>query len=293
LTGRAEACGDDERAGAVIFGRARVGKTRLAQEAAATASRRGWSIPWIRGTAAAQAVPLGAFRQWADPRVAHPLQLGIPVMEGRTPAPAGPTSTVTPTDRRPAGIGAWRANQSAVQYTHVAVVARQRVVLARAVTQERASRRLVRTDGRWRWAAQMRISASLADLVELQIGSAPEAVREVIDVVAVAEPLELDYLSALAEPSAVEEAETRALISVSPSPAGGPVARVGHPLYAEVRLAQAGYVRLVRLRRRIAIAMTTTERGDGPPDSIRVGLLWLGSDLPQTRVCSRRRPTPR
>jgi DNA-binding CsgD family transcriptional regulator len=347
LTGRAEElaavvdvlCGDDVRAGAVIFGRPGVGKTRLAHEVAAMASSRGWNIRWITGTAAAQAVPLGAFSQWADSRSAHPVQLVSSVLDAITGTEDDSRVVVAVDDahllddlsafalhqlasRRAATVIAtvrsghpvpdavsllwkeghlhrldlqplsrpltdallesvlggpiseqcsarmWRLSGGNVLFLHA------------LVTQERDSERLVCTDGRWQWEAPMRISPSLADLVELHIGSAPEEVRDVVDVVAVAEPLELEYLSALAEPSAVEEAETRALISVSPSPSGGAVARVAHPLYGEVRLAQAGYVRLARLRGRVAVAMTTTEDGDARPDPIRLGLLWLDSDLP-------------
>ena len=41
-----------------------------------------------------------------------------------------------------------------------------------------------------------------------------DPVLEVIDLVAVAEPLELEHLVALAEPAAIEDAETRGLITV-------------------------------------------------------------------------------
>jgi DNA-binding CsgD family transcriptional regulator len=56
--------------------------------------------------------------------------------------------------------------------------------------------------------------------------------------------------------------------------------RLGHPLYGEVRLARAGQVRLARFRGRIAHAMTAPGPRVGPPDPVRLGLLWLDSDLP-------------
>ena len=66
LTGRAEELsvlvgmlyGSDTNAGVVIAGRAGVGKTRLAREAMAEASKFGWDVRWVLGTAAAQSIPL-------------------------------------------------------------------------------------------------------------------------------------------------------------------------------------------------------------------------------------------
>jgi hypothetical protein len=83
LTGRDEElnviadvlAGEGERAGVAIASRAGVGKTRLAREAAAAASERGWAVRWVVGTAAARSIPLGAFAQWIDRLDGHPLQL--------------------------------------------------------------------------------------------------------------------------------------------------------------------------------------------------------------------------
>ncbi|HUH69268.1 MAG TPA: hypothetical protein VLZ05_10535 [Mycobacterium sp.] len=87
------------------------------------------------------------------------------------------------------------------------------------------------------------------------------------------------YLGALADPEAIEEAEHRGLIALSQ--AAPTVVHLGHPLkIGEVRLAKAGDLRLPRLRGRIARAMTGPEARAGPPDPVRLGALWLDSDLP-------------
>ena len=61
--------------GMVIAGGAGVGKTRLAREVAAAAAEREWVIRSVQGTAAAQAIPLGAFAQWVGHLDDQPLTL--------------------------------------------------------------------------------------------------------------------------------------------------------------------------------------------------------------------------
>ena len=85
------------------------------------------------------------------------------------------------------------------------------------------------------------------------------------------------HLAALADAAAIEDAEHRGLITVSRT-IPTTVARLGHPLYGEVRLAQAGHLRLKRLRGRIARDMSDSNE-TGAPDPVRLALLWLQSDL--------------
>jgi DNA-binding CsgD family transcriptional regulator len=160
----------------------------------------------------------------------------------------------------------WRLTRGNVLFLH------------QLVNQEVHARRLISRDGQWRWVGTMEVSQSLVDLVDLRIGAAPEPVLEVIDLVAVAEPLELTYLTALVDPAAIEDAERRGLITVSRTTPSS-VARLGHPLYGEVRVARAGQLRLERLRGRIACTMAAPNRAGGAPDPVRLALLWLQSDL--------------
>ncbi len=149
--------------------------------------------------------------------------------------------------------------------------------LRQLVTQETHAGRLVSRDGLWQWVGTMEVSQSLVDLVDQRIGATPEPILEVIDLVAVAEPLELAHLTALADATAIEDAERRGLITVSGT-APRNLARLGHPLYGEVRLAQAGRLRLERLRGRIARKMLVSNK-TGAPDPVRLAMLWLQSDL--------------
>ena len=151
--------------------------------------------------------------------------------------------------------------------------------LGQLVNQEREAGRLIASGGQWQWSGPMALSPSLVDVVEHHIGAARAAVREVMDLVAVAEPLELAYLTSLAEPEAIEESERRGLIAVSGT-SPNDVVSIGHPLYGEGRVAQAGRVRLARLRGRVARVMASPDSRLGPPDPVRLGVLWLDSDLP-------------
>lgn len=150
------------------------------------------------------------------------------------------------------------------------------------VAQEMHAGRLIPRDDHWRWVGTMEVSQTLVDLVDLRVGAAPAPVLEVIDLVAVAEPLELAYLTALADPTAIEDAERGDLITISRKTPNG-VARLGHPLYGEVRLARAGHLRLKRLRGRIARCMTSSDRPALAADPVRLAVLWLQSNLAPDR----------
>ena len=153
--------------------------------------------------------------------------------------------------------------------------------LRELVRQERQAGRLGIGAGTWRWTGEMNASPTLVDLVDLYIGAAPEPALEVLDLVAVAEPLDFAHLRALADADAIEDAERRQLISVSDTSANG-VVRVAHPLYGEARRARTGPVRAARLRGRVASAMhpAATAAGARPYDPVRLALLWVDSDLP-------------
>ncbi|MBB5168165.1 LuxR family transcriptional regulator [Mycobacterium sp. AZCC_0083] len=144
--------------------------------------------------------------------------------------------------------------------------------LQQIVEHEDRAGRLVRERGWCRWQGRPEVSSSLVELVEQQIGAVRESVRDVVDMVAVAEPVDWHCLSTLVDQGALEEAEQRELIRTEED-----AVYVGHPLYAEVRLDQCGPLRLRRLRGLVAAAM---KNGSEPANVVRRGLLWLESDLP-------------
>jgi DNA-binding CsgD family transcriptional regulator len=141
------------------------------------------------------------------------------------------------------------------------------------VEHERESGRLAKVDNEWRWAGTQSVSPSLVELVVQQIGTVPDDVRDVVDLVAISEPVSRELLLALTDTSSIEAAEQRELIDAD---IAADAIRVGHPLYGEVRLSQCGPLRLRRLRGRVATAMAEANTAD----PLRLGLLWLESDLP-------------
>ncbi len=143
--------------------------------------------------------------------------------------------------------------------------------LRHLIEHERESGRLSDEFGEWCWTGTPDVSPSLVELVELHIGAVADEVREVVDLVAIAEPLDRGRLATLAAPAAIETAEQRGLITTSPTG----VVNVAHPLYGEIRLNQCGPSRLRRLRGVVARTMVS----DTAADPLAIGLLWLDSDL--------------
>ena len=143
--------------------------------------------------------------------------------------------------------------------------------------QEEHAGRLAVTDGALRWTGDISLRGSLAELVEAHIGDLPEPVRDIVDLVAVSEPMEWRVVATLAPHIAIEEAEQRGLIRITDGQMF-----VGHPLFAEVRRAQCGSAKLRRLRGSVASSM---DDAVGAAELIKRGLLWLESDLaPDGRV---------
>lgn len=128
--------------------------------------------------------------------------------------------------------------------------------------------RFTPASGIWRWTSEPAISPELAGLLEHQIGGLAARVQDVVDLVALAEPVAVTTLSALTSPADLEEAEDRGLVRTD-----GLVARLAHPLYGEVRRAAMGTLRARRLRGQVAQTL------DAAPDPIPRALLVLESDL--------------
>ena len=129
--------------------------------------------------------------------------------------------------------------------------------------------RLTPASGIWRWTSEPVISPELAELLEREIGGLAAGVQDVVDLVALAEPVAVQTLTALTSPAALEQTEARGLVRID-----GLVARLAHPLYGEVRRAAMGTLRARRLRGRVAQTL------DAASDPIPRAVLTLDSDLP-------------
>jgi DNA-binding CsgD family transcriptional regulator len=135
--------------------------------------------------------------------------------------------------------------------------------------------RMAQRSGVWLWDGQPRLSPTLAELVEARMTEVPTSVHEVIDALAIAEPLETDVLEAISDADALGEAESLGLISVDHSMRPASV-RLAHPLLGEVR--HTGTLRLQRMRGRIATELARKASTD-PRDLIRRAVLTIESDL--------------
>jgi DNA-binding CsgD family transcriptional regulator len=150
--------------------------------------------------------------------------------------------------------------------------------LRNIVEQEVADGRLVQQQGSWRWIGDPIMPPSLVELIESRIGALPGPVSDVVDALAVGEPIELAALGRITDPAAVEEADTRGLITLEPAVSGVEV-RVAHPLYGEVRRRHAAATKLRRLRGMVAAELAASDDRDDIQVVVRRATLTLDSDL--------------
>ncbi len=168
--------------------------------------------------------------------------------------------------------------------------------LRNIVEQEVSDGRLVKQQGFVRWLGDPILPRGLVALIESRTGTLPEPVSDVIDTLAVGEPVDLAALQRITDPVAIEEAESRGLITLD-SLAGGVQVRLAHPLFGQIRRKRAPMTKLRRLRGLVAAELagsddirivvrraTLTLESDHPPDvdllvKAAHGAVWL-ADLP-------------
>ena len=150
--------------------------------------------------------------------------------------------------------------------------------LRNIVEQEVADERLALQHGCWRWSGDPIVPPGLVELIEARIGTLPSSVSDVIDALAVGEPIELRSLTRITDPAAVEDADARGLITLEPID-GGVEVRVAHPLYGEIRRSRAALTRLRRLRGLIATELAASDHRDDTRVVVRRATLSLDSDL--------------
>jgi hypothetical protein len=146
--------------------------------------------------------------------------------------------------------------------------------LPNIVDQEVSSGRLARSRGVRAWAGDTAIPPSLVELIESRMRGLPSAAADVVDTLAVGEPLDLTSLRNIADPAGIEEAEVRGLITLK-----SVEVRLPHPLYGEVRRARAAQTRLRRLRGVVATELATSRPHDDARILVRRAALTIDSDL--------------
>jgi hypothetical protein len=126
-------------------------------------------------------------------------------------------------------------------------------------------------------------------MVEAQMGLLRRPVRDVVDLLALGEPLDVEVISALTDPAVVEESEAYGLVSVERDDRRLHM-RLSHPLYGEVRRSRVGLIRARRLRGQIARSLADSGVR-GAVDTMRYAVLVLDSDLepdPQLLIAAAR-----
>jgi DNA-binding CsgD family transcriptional regulator len=131
--------------------------------------------------------------------------------------------------------------------------------------------------GVWRWRGEIRAGTRLAELVDLRIEDAGESARRVLELVAVAAPLELGLL-APDELEALDALDRRELVERR-SDGRRRFADVAHPLHGEAVRAQLKPARLEAIHARLADAVEAhgAQRG-GDLLRIAVWRLEAGAD---------------
>jgi DNA-binding NarL/FixJ family response regulator len=131
---------------------------------------------------------------------------------------------------------------------------------------------LVRGDGFWRMDGTPAANASLVELVGRRMAELTSGERELVELLALGEPLTLGEVGTLSAEGTLIAAEAEGLVALS----GGEV-RLAHPLYGEAVRAALPPLRGRTLRLRLVEALRS-RAALGPGDALRVARLLLDSD---------------
>jgi len=136
-----------------------------------------------------------------------------------------------------------------------------------------ASGALDQTATGWYWRGRVTASNSLADMYRTELGSLPEDLRDVVDIVALADPIPLPRLIGLVSGGDVDRVVALGLVRIDSLEDGAAVVRPSHPLVGEVVRA------LVPVARRTALFARAnafrTDRPEGAPPAARLrAALW-------------------
>lgn len=149
--------------------------------------------------------------------------------------------------------------------------------LRQLLSDQMAAGRVRQVAGVWMWDGDVAVSASLSDAVGRQLNRLTPPLALVVDTLSQCEPLPVDLLCDLVSREELVAAEAMGLVNVERT-ASGLMARLAHPLFGELRRAEAGEMYLSKVRGRLATRLAR----DGDADmqaTVRRALLSLESDL--------------
>lgn len=143
--------------------------------------------------------------------------------------------------------------------------------LREVVQAARETATLVEEGGWWRWRTRrsgVPLTGRLVEVVEFRLGTLDREEREVAELVALGEPLEVAVLETLCGASAIQQAERRGLLAVAGEDKKRLV-RLTHPLYGEVLRWRVPSLRAAMHHRRMADALQAGS-GTDPQDLLRI-----------------------
>jgi DNA-binding CsgD family transcriptional regulator len=137
---------------------------------------------------------------------------------------------------------------------------------------------LTEVDGVWQLRGRAVVPSGLAALLEDRLGNVGKDVVNVLRLLALCEPLDIEALCELAGEEAVDAAEVQGLIRVVQD---GQVmnARFSHPLYGDVIRRRIGTASARRLRGRI-VKVLRDQALDSAANRLRLAQLYIDSDQP-------------
>ena len=133
---------------------------------------------------------------------------------------------------------------------------------------------LVERVGVWTWTGSAVNSPGVQELVLDRVRALDDATRELVDLLAIGEPLDPGVVRDLCSSEAIDDAEHRGLITLVTIDAR-PAMHLVHPLYADVLRDELGTGRRASLSRRLADALVALSADD----ALRIAMLRLDAGV--------------
>ncbi|MFZ6991250.1 LuxR C-terminal-related transcriptional regulator [Curtobacterium sp. RRHDQ66] len=131
---------------------------------------------------------------------------------------------------------------------------------------------LEHTASGWYWRGRITASNSLADMYRTELGALPEDLRDVVDIVALADPIPLSRLLGLVSGGDVDRVVALGLVRIDSLDEGAPAVRPSHPLVGEVVRSLVPVARRTKLFARANAFRADLDSGALPAARLRAAL---------------------
>jgi DNA-binding CsgD family transcriptional regulator len=136
---------------------------------------------------------------------------------------------------------------------------------------------LICTDRVWRWQGPVHAAGRLVEMLEARIGDLPLAVRQLVELVAFGEPLDMEALQRVGtEPATVQAAEAAGLLCSEAT--GDRIAlRLAHPMFGEALRVRISPLRARAVYKTLTTTLTSTGAPTQPGDALRLAVWHLNA----------------